>query len=1144
MRLGKMTTYPGWALGLCLLFLAMGTLSVQTAEGQGSLRIVNVRPNTSTVGRYEKFELTFDVTGTVATNPYFPYDPGPPPGVPAGVGISVDGLFSNDDWATSVVQPGFLYQDYQRDCIGAEEENFCQHWSGQEWRSGREWLYPVGDPVWKIRFAPLETGTWRYRIRATDGSGTIYYPADGDLSFAVVPSNHHGFVRLSPTDSGYFEFSDGTPFIGVGHNSGFESGRYTYSVDERMQRLGENRVSFLRIWMTGSGIYMAPWHAWTSHHLPYEGGYFNAASLTYDEAYDDHLFSLRLWDFPDPGVSDRRNPCMRQGFNNGSPVSLKPNTTYQLRVRLKTAGVTGPRDPGYPYGFTVRKTNYQWLGTACSDPGSTEGQSVRLLEHVSGDTEWHEITGTFTTGPDEYFLGNLYLILENTTAGEAFIDQVSLREMDGGVPAGPEVLRKNRFAYHLYFDQQPSWHWDYVFEKAAQSGVTIRPVVLEKNDWIANHMDESGNLVGDYYELDNSRFYAKPNTAIRRFHEYFWRYLIARWGYSRAVHSWELMNEGDPFNGHHYAQANDFGQYMHAHDPHGHLVTTSNWHSFPIVEFWGNPAYSEVDYADVHAYTCCGTKYDAWSQNIGPPLSLEDGADYVYGGTGHSVRIPGAEQFYHAGATWRSLVIRGEGEWLIRYVMKAESFTGACPYGYPATLAGLRLQWLLDGGPYWGGRSNVVPPAENGKNFVCSAPAGTYDWRAFDSQHTAGGAEAPLSARIVITDDLIHSLSIGFHNSFGSGGEAWIDNVELISPGGERVHLNGQFDMTRIDHDAALLATSYSLRFGGRSLSGPGKPVTRGEVAIGDEEGYQGDHAHDQTNDTQGVWLHNFLWGQVNPGGLYELYWDPYNIRQHDLYYHYKAFRDFMDGIPLTNGCYEDARATTSHPDLRAWGQKDLVHGKAHLWIQNRNHTWQNVIDGITISGLSGQITIPDMSPGPYQIEWWNTCAGAITKTEVVEASSDGLVLDLPAPLSDDVAVKVSQIGPSLGLSSKSVNRPTARPGEVLTYTIAVVNARTMSITATMTDEVPTGTTYIPVSASVTPDIGALDDAAGIQWRGKLGGGESVTITFAVQVGPGEESFAVSNVAVIEAGSERIERRALTIVNARQVHLPLVLKGR
>jgi hypothetical protein len=36
--------------------------------------------------------------------------------------------------------------------------------------------------------------------------------------------------------------------------------------------------------------------------------------------------------------------------------------------------------------------------------------------------------------------------------------------------------------------------------------------------------------------------------------------------------------------------------------PNDHLVTTSFWHSFPAKEFWANPQYPHVDYADIHAY--------------------------------------------------------------------------------------------------------------------------------------------------------------------------------------------------------------------------------------------------------------------------------------------------------------------------------------------------------------------------------------------------------------------------------------------------------------------------------------------------------------------------------------------------------------
>jgi hypothetical protein len=305
-------------LGLLTLRIGVGPAAPRADIASAALQIVDLQASSTTVGLYEKFELTFRVTGSVATNPYFPYDPNPPPGVPAGVGITVDALFSPDNWTTVITQPAFLYQPYERRCIF--NNTVVTHCPP----NGEEWLYPAGDPVWKVRFAPQQTGAWRYRVRATDASGTVQ-SAEG--VFTVVPStlpHNHGFIRISPTDPGYFEYSDGTPFIGVGHGEGVSGWRFTYDVDDTLARLEAGRVNFVRMWMTGSSIFMAPWNPWHSHHLPGEGGYFNPTSLTYTHAYTGHLVSLRLWDYADPSMEGRRNPCMFQGFTNN--VAVRPNT--------------------------------------------------------------------------------------------------------------------------------------------------------------------------------------------------------------------------------------------------------------------------------------------------------------------------------------------------------------------------------------------------------------------------------------------------------------------------------------------------------------------------------------------------------------------------------------------------------------------------------------------------------------------------------------------------------------------------------------------------------------------------------------------------------------------------------------------------
>jgi hypothetical protein len=970
------------ALFLGRLVLALSVLSLvdctpgdQTAEGHGVLEIVNVRPNASSVGRYEKFELTFDITGTVATNLDFPYDPDPPPGVPVGVGITVDGLFSPDNWVTIYTQPAFLYQAYIYTV-----------------RNDQDHLYPSGNPVWKIRFAPPTTGIWRYRIQAIDASGTAIYSDSANAVFTVKPSDNPGFLRVSQTDPRYFEFSDGSPFIGVGHAEGFGDRRPIQDATEKFARFASSRADFFRVWMTGDSIFSSAWWPWTSHHLDYDG-YLPPTSLTAEEAYSSGDVSMKLW---------AGNPCMFQGFTGHIPVL--PRHNYRVRVRVKTASVAGPAQSGRPYGFVVKLG--EWLGQACSSADA----GIPLTPFVIDTADvWQIITGTLTTNSGQYFLDNLYLTLTNAIGGAVYVDEVWLEEDLGNGQYGPNLIRKPRMNAHTYFDSYRAWQWDRILDEAAAQGVYLKLVVLEKNEWIFNRITSSGTMTTT---ASNDNFYAASDTKVRWLHQAWWRYLAARWSYSTAVHSWELLNEGDPFNGHHYEQAQAFARYIHEHDPNRHMVTTSNWHSFPVKEFWGNPAYPDLDYADLHAYISTGWgEYPIWGNGPPSPLEFEDDPAYVRGGSGYSLRINGSQYTDDAGVSPSRLTIRGAGEWIIRYEMKAESFTGSCSYGISDAMAGPRLVWMLDGGPYWGGRSNVVPATATGQDFLCSAPAGTYGWVSFDSIHTANGGMAPLSARLVIADDLAHSLYVGVKNSFGNGGTAWIDDIEIIAPDGTVLATNGSVELDSMHEDAALYTSAYSRLWGGKSPAGARMPLVRGEAGL-DHPGGPQEELEDLAQDTEGIWLHNFVWGGVNPGGMCDLYWWTDNIRNHDLYHHYKPYRDFMDDIPLNNGHYQDAEALVSRPELRAWGQIDPVNRRGHLWVQNRLHTWRNVVDGLGIPAIDGSITLSGLPDGEYRVDWWDTYTGTVFQTETVVANN-GLILTLPVSLTADMAVKLTPAGPA-----------------------------------------------------------------------------------------------------------------------------------
>ncbi len=196
------------------------------------------------------------------------------------------------------------------------------------------------------------------------------------------------------------------------------------------------------------------------------------------------------------------------------------------------------------------------------------------------------------------------------------------------------------------------------------------------------------------------------------------------------------------------------------------------------------------------------------------------------------------------------------------------------------------------------------------------------------------------------------------------------------------------------------------------------KPIMRGEAGI--------DFAGDQTEqpdlalDKTGVWLHNYTWAQLDPGAMMELYWwgensenQPGPDGNRGLYEIYGYFHDFIQDIPINNGHYQDAGAQASDPDLRVVGQKDTVDERAHLWVQNKNHTWRNVVDGVNnISGLSGTVTLSGFTPNStLSVQWYEFTTQGVPdiQTSTVDANGAGnIVLNLPTgPQISDVGIKI-----------------------------------------------------------------------------------------------------------------------------------------
>ena len=91
-------------------------------------------------------------------------------------------------------------------------------------------------------------------------------------------------------------------------------------------------------------------------------------------------------------------------------------------------------------------------------------------------------------------------------------------------------------------------------------------------------------------------------------------------------------------------------------------------------------------------------------------------------------------------------------------------------------------------------------------------------------------------------------------------------------------------------------------------------------------------------------------------------------------------------------------------------GQKDLVHGAAHLWLDNAAHTWRAVVDGLAVPPVSGTIGLAMGAPGaPYQVSWYDTVSGQVTATQTVVADDAGVVTLAVSNLGTDLAVRLQR---------------------------------------------------------------------------------------------------------------------------------------
>lgn len=404
----------------------------------------------------------------------------------------------------------------------------------------REWIYPTGPAEWRARFAPLETGRHRAVARLLDHAGDVFSSAGVELDCA--PPVRPGGIRISTRDSRFFEQDDGRPYFPIGHNLAFVAhGQYldTDRAADVFRRMAENGANCARVWVCCEDWALA----------------LEARKSAW----------ARSWDWTPPfgfargrtGYADS-SPCVLLGgtrtnctLSPTDPVALNASTAYELAVVVRSETGTA---------LEVHRSG-QLLGTPARSPKPDS---------------WHRWTQRFTTGTDEWWLGDLTLRIAGP--GRVWIRQLSLREAHGG----PELLEEADPSRpgRGFYDQRDSFLLDRLVLAAEQHGIRLQLCLFTRDHYMENLSDPDSAAYSQ--ALDDAK-----NLL---------RYVVARWSYSPAILGWEYFNEidpGKPLDRFH----RELGSFLVQTDPYRRPRTTSAWGPAPA--HWIHP---DLDLAELHWY--------------------------------------------------------------------------------------------------------------------------------------------------------------------------------------------------------------------------------------------------------------------------------------------------------------------------------------------------------------------------------------------------------------------------------------------------------------------------------------------------------------------------------------------------------------
>lgn len=162
--------------------------------------------------------------------------------------------------------------------------------------------------------------------------------------------------------------------------------------------------------------------------------------------------------------------------------------------------------------------------------------------------------------------------------------------------------------------------------------------------------------------------------------------------------------------------------------------------------------------------------------------------------------------------------------------------------------------------------------------------------------------------------------------------------------------------------------------------------------------------------DTLGVNMHNGMWAAMMAGsaGCGHLWWWDNYVARYNLWHHFRGLANFVAGVPWNTEGFEPFSAGNQNEQLRVYG----LRGKTMtlLWVQNRAHTWWNVVEGNPVPTVEhARIFHPEFAcqeSNTYTVEIWDAYDGKKISSREVRVDGESQYIDI-GKVEKDVAVKV-----------------------------------------------------------------------------------------------------------------------------------------